>query len=91
MLKKLLARIAQGGTWTVESLADELNVTPALVETMLDDLTRRGYLKSVQGGCGGVCASCSMAGGCIRQAGRRLWTLNPLKFNSSQTSVVRAE
>lgn len=79
MLKTLLERIAQGGTWTVESLADELNITPALVESMLDDLTRRGYLKPVQGGCSGACASCGMATGCIRQAGRRIWTLNTEK------------
>lgn len=79
MLKTLLERIAQGGTWTVESLADELNITPALVESMLDDLTRRGYLKPAQGGCSGTCASCGMAAGCIRQAGRRMWTLNTEK------------
>ncbi len=79
MLKLLLERIAGGGTWTVEALAEELNATPALVETMLDDLTRRGYLKPVQNGCSGACASCGMAAGCIQHAGQRLWTLNTAK------------
>ncbi len=80
MLKQLLDRLTGGGTWTVESLAEELDVTPALVETMLDDLTRRGYLKPVQSGCSGACASCTMSKGCIQHAGQRasqrMWTLN---------------
>jgi hypothetical protein len=61
MLKALLERIAQGGTWTVESLARELDTTPALVEMMLDDLERQGHLKRTQAGCDGHCANCPLS------------------------------
>jgi DeoR/GlpR family transcriptional regulator of sugar metabolism len=61
MLKALLDRIAQGGTWTVESLARELDTTPALVDMMLDDLERQGHLKRVQAGCSSHCASCPLS------------------------------
>jgi hypothetical protein len=45
MLKQLLKHVAAGGAWTTESLAQALDTTPELVMAMLEDLTRRGYLK----------------------------------------------
>lgn len=70
MLKSLLDRLAAGGTWTVESLAEQLDVTPALVKTMLDDLARRGYLQPLPGGCSGACASCAMSKSCVQHTDR---------------------
>ena len=76
MLRQIMDRIAQGGSWSVEDLARELGTTPQLVTAMLEDLVRRGYLKAVGAACGGGCASCSMAGGCIKGAFEQVWTVN---------------
>lgn len=76
MLNRLLSRIRAGGAWTVEGLAAEWGVTPTLIEAMLDDLVRRGYLVPVQGLCDKGCASCGMAGNCDQPDGQRMWRLS---------------
>ena len=76
MLKQILDCLADGRSWTVETLAGELGTTPEMVTAMLDQLVRQGYLKPVGGACSGECASCSMAQGCIKGMGSRLWTLS---------------
>ena len=76
MLKQILEHISGGRSWTVETLAQELNVTPELLTAMLDQLVRQGYLKPAGDACGGGCTSCSMAHGCIKGAGNKLWTLS---------------
>ena len=76
MLKQILDRVADGRSWTVETLAGELGTTPEMVTAMIDQLVRQGYLKPVSGACGGGCASCSLAQGCIKGTGSRLWTLS---------------
>jgi len=75
MLKEIVNRIVEGGSWTTEELAQELNTTPELVTAMLQDLTRRGYLKSAGNACSGTCASCPLAGHCITAAPYKVWTL----------------
>jgi hypothetical protein len=64
MLNRLLELLQAGGTHRVADLARELETTRELVEVMLDDLARMGYLKPVGGECGGGCAGCSLAGLC---------------------------
>jgi len=46
-----------------------------LVEVMLEDLGRMGYLKRVDGACGGGCNGCSLAGLCAAEASGQVWTL----------------
>jgi DeoR/GlpR family transcriptional regulator of sugar metabolism len=75
MLKQIVQHIADGGTWTIETLAHELDTTPELVTSMLEQLVRQGYLKPAGGACAGGCASCSMAQGCVKGMGNRMWTL----------------
>ncbi len=75
MLRQILARISEGGTWSVAALADELDATPELVEAALDELARRGYLKPVAAACSGSCASCPLGGGCVRSPGERVWSM----------------
>ena len=75
MLSQLLELLREGGTHRVADLARELETTPALVEAMLEDLDRMGYLKRVVGECGGGCAECSLAGLCTTGEGKRVWTL----------------
>jgi len=75
MLEQLLAIMRRGGVQTTESLARRLGVTPALVEMMLADLERRGYVAQA-GACGDACAGCELAADCGHQTGQRLWTVS---------------
>jgi hypothetical protein len=75
VLNQLLELLRSGGTRRVSDLARELDTTPGLVEVMLEDLCRMGYLKRVAGGCGEKCASCPMSGLCAAGSDGRLWVL----------------
>lgn len=75
MLHQLLELLRTGGTHRVADLARELETTPALVEVMLEDLSRMGYLKQVDGACAGKCTSCPMAGLCAAGQSGKIWTL----------------
>ena len=79
MLDQLLELLRSGGTGrgthSVGDLARELDTTSELVEMMLDDLCRMGYLKRVGGECGGTCASCAVADLCAAGSRGKLWAL----------------
>jgi len=75
MLAQLLELLREGGTHRVADLARELETTPELVEAMLEDLARRGYLKRVGGGCSPHCTGCALVGLCTAGAGGQVWTL----------------
>ena len=76
MLMALLARIGGGGLHSPADLAAGLDTSTELVERMLDDLARMGYLEVVGAGCApSACSSC--AGSCARLPvpGGRTWML----------------
>jgi len=75
MLERLLELLRAGGTRRVSDLARELETTPALVQLMLDELVRLGYLRRVAGSCDAHCGSCSLDGLCATGAGGQIWTL----------------
>lgn len=81
MLNRLLSLLEEGGTRRVSDLAEELGTTPELVEIMLEDLTRMGYVKPVTSGCSAKCAACPMADACAAGApsgdsgAGRVWVL----------------
>ncbi len=75
MLTRLLEMLKSGGVRRVADLARELGTTPELVEIMLEDLTRMGYLKQTGGSCSGACAHCEMAGFCAAGTQGQLWAL----------------
>jgi DNA-binding IscR family transcriptional regulator len=75
VLNRLLELLQAGGTHRVTELARQLETTPELIEVMLDDLARMGYLKPVGGECGGACAGCSLAGLCATGTDGRVWAL----------------
>jgi hypothetical protein len=76
MLEKLLGLVAEGGIHSLDELAGRLSVTPPLLEAMLEDLVRLGYLREAGEGCGAQCSGCSM-GGCSGAGaeGGRLWAI----------------
>ena len=74
MIEELLRILAEGGVHSYEELAERLSVPMPLLEMMLEDLARLGYLRSTNNDCGTHCASCPI-GGCSIAGRGRLWTL----------------
>ena len=74
MLEELLGLVARGGAHSYKDLTKQLAITQPLLEAMLEDLARLGYLRSAGDSCQGVCTSCSI-GSCAVTGPCRLWTL----------------
>lgn len=75
MLNTLLRLLAGGGAHTTESLARELGTSRDMVERMLADLARLGYLQDAGGGCENRCAGCPSANTCSVGSPQQIWTL----------------
>jgi len=75
VLNRLLDILRAGGTHRVADLARELYTTSELVEAMLEDLVRMGYLKRVGGVCAESCGNCPMVGLCAAGSSGQLWAL----------------
>jgi DNA-binding IclR family transcriptional regulator len=71
MLMHLLALISRGGIQQPSELAAELGVPLSLLEAMLADLGRMGYLRSMADACRHCSAGCALA----VAAGSPAWTL----------------
>ena len=74
MLRELIGVIAEGQLHSQTELARRLGVSEGLVEQMLEDLARMGYLKPIAG-CADQCATCPLAKMCIIGHPRRAWVL----------------
>jgi len=74
MIEELLKTVAQGGIHSYDELAERLSISQALLEMMLQDLARLGYLRAVGSSCDHLCASCPI-GSCSVAGPRRLWSL----------------
>lgn len=75
MLDKLLDLLKQGGSHRIVDLADTLDTTPTLVDVMLEDLGRMGYIRLMEASCGASCDSCPMSGLCASGSNGRVWVL----------------
>jgi predicted ArsR family transcriptional regulator len=75
MLDRLLSLVRQGGVHSYADLARQLDVSEELLEQMLEDLARMGYLRPVAAGCEAHCAGCPMAETCAIGGPTRVWTL----------------
>lgn len=76
MLNKLLDLINKGRSLTPNTLAQELDTTPTMVEMMIEELTRRGILKvsEFQKNCDSEsCGSCYLSKTCLSKT-QRVWT-----------------
>lgn len=75
MLKRLLALIAANdGTSSLDELAREMGVPPAMAAQLLTELVRMGYLRTTQGDCPSFsCAACPLQGQCGPPLGVGLW------------------
>jgi predicted ArsR family transcriptional regulator len=74
-LEQLLRLAAGRGTAQTAELARDLEVTPALVRQMLEELTRQGYLETVVAGCSTPCERCPLHAACLYRNQPRIWIL----------------
>jgi hypothetical protein len=84
MLTRLLEILNEGGVRTLADLACELDVGEALVEQMLLDLTRLGYLQCISTECNARCAGCPMADLCAIAGSGRVWALTEAGRRAAQ-------
>jgi hypothetical protein len=74
MLKDLLQLVAEGGIHSYEDLTHQLAISQPLLEAMLEDLARLGYLRPVNESCEGHCSACPI-GRCSVTGPGHLWSL----------------
>lgn len=75
MLERLLDLLQTGGSHRISDLAEALETTPEMVETMLEGLERMGYLKRLGKDCTGRCTACPLAGMCAAGGEGRVWAM----------------
>jgi hypothetical protein len=77
MLKRLLSLIAANeGVSSLDSLAREMDVPPALAEQLMSELVRGGYLRTAYAECEPVgCGACPARVICQQPTGVGLWEL----------------
>ncbi len=75
MLEKLISEIRNSGTVQPATLAARLQVSPAMVQMMLEDLERMGKLSRIDTECGSTCGGCPVANLCApKENGKgRVW------------------
>ncbi len=65
MLERLLDLLSNGEIQSMGQLAREIGVSEALIEQMLEDLERMGYVRAVRlSGCSGDCTHCGTQTSC---------------------------
>lgn len=74
MLHELLQRIAKGGAHSYKELAEALSVPVPLLEAMLEEMARLGYLRSLEAACNHNCHRCPV-GGCSVAGRGQVWVL----------------
>lgn len=85
-MRRLLAAAAEGGLGNLHDLALRLGVSPALVQLMLGELSRRGYVRPA-GDCAPACGACSLQPACHAGPERRmagLWVLTEAGRRAAQ-------
>ena len=75
MLERLLSLVGQGGVHSYTDLARQLDVSVELLEQMLQDLARMGYLKRVGTDCEEHCAGCPHSSACAVGTPGQVWAL----------------
>jgi hypothetical protein len=76
MLEQILRALGEGRLLSIDELAKRLDVTHPMVEAMMRDLERMGYLKALQPACDRHCAGCSSDSICTIIGGAHIWSLS---------------
>ena len=76
MLMRLLQLVAEGGVHSYTTIAGQLDVSTGLLEQMLRDLARMGYVAPVGGACDtSQCHHCPLGGSCATDTQGNVWAL----------------
>ena len=76
MLMRLLRLVAEGSVHSYATIAGQLDVSTGLLEQMLQDLARMGYVAPVGGACDtSQCRHCPLGGGCATDTQGNVWAL----------------
>jgi predicted ArsR family transcriptional regulator len=84
MLLSLLQIIHSGQVHSLKQLAQQLDVSKALLKGMIDQLVRMGYLRQVKADCLGTCTGCRESSMCKTSDSPRLWALTEAGEKASQ-------
>jgi DNA-binding IscR family transcriptional regulator len=88
MLRKILSQILHEGFIHYRDIAKNLNIPEGLVEQMVWELERLGYLKAVMQGCAsGGCAACPMKCG-VKQPIQKAFALTSKGKDFLEREVV---
>lgn len=74
MLQRLLTLIAAGQQRSLAELAQKMEISPILLEEMLQQLVHQGYLEDLTCRTTG-CDGCPAKGACFTGAHQRMWAL----------------
>jgi len=85
-LQSLLSRLSDGKLRTKLELAEDLDTSPDLIDQMLIDLRRAGYIEPVEQSCSEKCAHCAQSGGCSLSFAGKIWRLTERGDRAAQTS-----
>ncbi len=80
MLERLLQILVNDEIATPTDLARRLSVSDALLEQMLQDLSRGGYVELVDMACERHCAGCDESQICALVQGKRVWRVTEKGF-----------
>ncbi len=76
MLMRLIRLVAEGSVHSHAAIASQFDVSTGLLEQMLQDLERMGYLAPVGGACDtSQCRHCPLGGSCTTDMQGNVWTL----------------
>lgn len=75
MLLKLLVEIDNHPFASMEQLGQMLRVPVELIQNMVADLTKRGYLNSYEN-CVSACDHCTLSNACEGKQHPRIWTIS---------------
>ncbi len=87
MLQELLRLVYSDGVRDLRQLAQQLGVSQLLVESMLDELVRRGYVRPMDRSSHDVCASCPTASNCSSCHSARVWALTEAGMRIAQSQA----
>ena len=86
MLYRLLQIACSAGVHSLNQLARQLDVSEALLESMIDRLAQMGCLKTLDGACADSCCGCPMSSPCSIGSSGRVWVLTEAGYK-----IVRSE
>lgn len=82
MLIKLLGAIKNHPLANIDELAHELNTQSRMIEDMVADLSKRGYLKSFAD-CDSTCDHCPVGSACAGNIRPKVWMLTEKGYQTA--------